>query len=77
MMSNSTSLTEAQTAALEELLADWKSDDNKAYGWEGPAEGADFVTFWLDGAGNEEVLKIVGDDDDMYRAAVKYLERAA
>lgn len=76
-MSNSTSLTAAQTAALDALLADWKSDDNEAYGWNGPAEGAAFVNFWLDGAGGKEVQKIVGGDDDMYRAAVEYLERAA
>lgn len=68
-------LTVEQTAALDQLLESWKEDDNASYGWEGPAEGPEFVDFWLAGEGYRELGEIVRDEER--DAAVAYLKRKA
>lgn len=67
--------TPEQTAALDRLLRSWKEDDNAAYGWEGPAEGPEFIDFWLNGEGWRELGEIVRDEER--GPAVEYLKRAA
>jgi hypothetical protein len=69
-----TTLTTTETSALDTLFADWQSDDNPSYGWEGETKGKDFVKFWANGSRYDEVKAIVGDNDDRILEALSYME---